>query len=228
MGAVICPRCGAPQQDAQPDPLARCEWCGALLASAELPTTPLRALRRVDAETARLRVARALVRAGGGWVPGTPQPVYYPFSLNGSARRPFAPLATLPPLLATGWRGSGADLVRDAGDDGALEELEEGAARVPASLPPLPGHPLVHYPFYRVPLRGPAGESAGWCDGVDGQVVLPEELSAGAPRPAAAGLRGPALTAAAFGGACGLVLPFPWSLVPLGAAAALAWTRVGR
>ncbi len=222
MNTARCPRCGAPANREQPDPLARCAFCGALLASHGFGETPMVAHPRFDERQIRDRVRRSLDRSlQQTWRPASLQLVYYPFTTDGPARQPYRPLAPLPPLIAAIWRPSGADLVREAPDG----EDYVGATCVPAAEKPAAGQGVVMYPFFRVQLAGVNEESACWFDGIDGQTMLPEELRVQASRS-----RGKTLgktTAIAFGIGLGggLLLPFPFSLLGVAAAGAVLWTR---
>lgn len=236
MATPRCPRCGAPHEFEQPDPIARCAWCGGLLASAHLPPLPLVARPRLDASQAKERVLREASPQGGVRHPGAPRLVYYPFAIEPSSRRPYRPLSALPPALADGWRSAGVDLVRELEDEHAKEsERAQGApppapineTRVPISLPlPASGVTTVHYPFWRVPLSGEGEESAAWVDAIDGQVILPADLAEDARHARAGDARDQgrlALWMLAAGGLAALVLPFPMSLAPIALAGVAVW-----
>lgn len=238
-----CPRCGAPHDLLHPDPLARCEFCGALLASSDLPPLPLVASIRVDEGAARGRVERELgADAATGRRVGSLQLVYYPFAVLPSSRKPYRPLAALPPAIADGWRPSGASLIRDIAQDQGERVLTPTEAeavrlasagvrgtRVPISLPlPTDGGPTIHYPFWRVPIADPRGDSAAWVDGIDGQVILPVDLEAPVARPSAGAGDAPALYRLSLwmvgaGAFAGFVLAFPYSLIPIAAIGAAVW-----
>ncbi|RMF73806.1 MAG: hypothetical protein D6738_08005, partial [Acidobacteria bacterium] len=154
----------------------------------------------------------------------------YPFERVASPRRPFRPLAPLPPALAAGWRPSGADLVREAvgaGEDGTADAglaPPEQVSRVPIRDAPRPGATTVHYPFWRVTVETD-DRSALWVDAIDGQVILPEaELARPATRDDGhAPLERRALQMLLAGIVAAILVPFPWSLLPLGVAGAIAW-----
>ncbi len=227
MSDPTCPSCGAALDRADNHPLARCNWCGALLAGSTESTRPLVARPRVDASRARVAVARELSRSGRSWLPGAAQLVFYPFAATGGVRRPFAPLAHVPPLLLHGWKPGGADLLPWSGAASA-GVLADGAVRVPVSLPLDAPVPVVHYPFFRVALRQDGRDSAAWCDAATGQVILPPELSL-PPARRRGGLAYEALAALGLGAAVGLLVPFPFALLPLGAiGAALLWRATHR
>ncbi len=234
MSQTRCPRCGAPQDDREADPLARCPWCGAVLAgSADLPPVPLRALPRIAPRIA-VDSARAVLLARGETEVrlGTPRLVYYPFEVVSSPRRPYRPLAPLPPALAAGWRPSGADLVREPErDDEAApaETADDGpppldGMRVPVQIPPRPGASTVHYPFWRVPADTGTG-TAVWIDAIDGQAIddRPDDDIAVDTNSDESTLRRWAIGALAAGILACLLAPFPWSLAPLGLAGAWIW-----
>lgn len=222
MPRPTCPRCGAPREEAEPHPLARCEWCGALLASPGGVSRPLQAARRIDPGDARRRARTALdvppssVRFSGTML------VYYPFRLVASTRSPLEPLADLPPALAAHWRASGADLVYDDHDDGA-GEIE--TARVPIASEPPAGQQVVFYPFYRVTVEVGEETDAVWVDAVDGQALYAAADEPDRQRPQQPDLARWIVPSLAAGAASGLVLPFPISLVPAAAAAAWFWRR---
>ncbi len=223
-GNARCPRCGAPLERSQPDPLARCPWCGCLLATRSWPAERLAARPRLDARNARSRVARALARRGLEWVPGPPVLTWFPFAPSRDPRRPYEPLSTMPPLLAREWRPSGADLVA-----GPEMPVDDGtAARVPASHPAPAGEPVIEYPFWRVPLRQEGEDSAAWCDAVDGQVILPEELAAAGTAARREPLRRWTLFCVLAGCLGGFLLPVPWSLFAVGAAGGWLFWRTAR
>jgi hypothetical protein len=224
--ALRCPRCGAPQDHEQPDALARCPWCAALLLSADLPPIPLTATPRLDENDARRRVTQALRRRAAQVATDTPRLVFYPFAVQPSARRPYRPLSALPPSVIDAWRPSGADMVRDATADADGSSGEVGgreATRVPISLPVPDGVPTVHYPFYRVPVRVEGVESAAWCDGVDGQVILGEETDTSVEEAEGAALHHWAVGTVGVALLLALILPFPYALVPIGAAGAYVY-----
>ncbi|HHN74628.1 MAG TPA: hypothetical protein ENK10_05300 [Acidobacteria bacterium] len=223
MATARCPRCGGPRDDRQPDPLTRCEYCGALLASLD-PAPRLEARPRLDAGAARRRVARTLLRRGEkGWRSGIPRTVIYPFVRQPDPRHPYRPLAPLPPALAGQWRPSGADLLID--DAGA--PAGPAVSRVPISIEPAAGDSVVFYPFFRVPLSRGTEQSAAWVDGVDAQVILPFELGRNGgddlrrlEQILALGLAG--------GAGAGLLLPLPFSAVAATVLGAVLWRKVGR
>ena len=226
MRTPTCPRCGAPRDEDEPQALARCGYCGALLGAPAASGRPLQARPRLDERSARQRAARSLTTRNASAQIGEPRLVFYPFVLERSTRRPLRALAPLPPVLASGWRASGADLVYD--DPGEMDDpLCRGASRVPASEDPPPGTELVFYPVFRVPVEVDGTADAVWVDAVDGQVTAPRQHGPETPADKAALTRwiGPAL---AIGAVSGLLLPFPVSLVPVGGAAAWAWRRAGR
>ena len=235
MSQTRCPRCGAPQDSRETDPLARCPWCGALLAgSPDLPPVPLRALPRIAPRIAVGAARAALVACGEAEIRlGTPRLVYYPFEVVSSARRPYRPLAPLPPALAEGWRPSGADLVREPDEDAEPAPADAPSPpdgpppldgmRVPVQIPPRPGASTVHYPFWRVPADAGAG-TAIWIDAIDGQVIDARPPHAGTGHHGQErSLRRWAGGALAAGLAASLLAPFPWSLAPLGLAGAWVW-----
>jgi hypothetical protein len=176
---------------------------------------------RLTPQKARGAAARALARSGRTWLPGTPQLVFYPFAPTNSPRKPYLPLAQLPPLLQRGWRPSGADLSTWSGAASAGIQLE-GAVRVPVSLPLSAELPVVHYPFYRVPLAQNGRDSAAWCDASSGQVILPADLTPAKCAPRSGPVRiGSALFAA--GAMLGLLLPFPVSVFVAAGGGCAAW-----
>lgn len=226
MSPQTCPRCGAPQESVQPDPLARCEFCGALLAAEPGAEVLLDARPRLDPAKARRRVAAELRRSGaGGWGTREPSLALYPFFQDGGARRPYRPAAQLPPLIKAAWKPSGADLVFE-GSDGEKSLLGE-AARIPIAEASEGGESVVFYPFYRVPLVRGEEESAAWCDGVDGQVMLPVQLAqaAGVSGRKLAKLRLPAFAA---GAGAGLLFPVPFSFIAAVAVGAAVWWKAPR
>lgn len=225
MSEITCPQCGAGLAGTEPDPLARCPWCGSLLSAGKQSGRPLVAKPRLDERRARSLVARSLARVGHNWLPGTSQLVYYPFAATGQPRQPYRPLTHLPPLLGQGWRPSGADLI-------SADTTEPGPGSsqplmVPARVAePLSG-PIVHYPFFRVPLSQAGQESAAWCDAVTGQVMLPTELAL--PQSAGQHRLGTwAAGAMAIGLVSALVLPFPFAAGLAAAGCALIWWAAGR
>lgn len=224
MPEPTCPSCGAALEKPTPHHLARCNWCGALLAGGSDANRPLVARPRLDASRARVAVARALAHSGRSWLPGGAQLVFYPFAATGTVRRPFAPLAHVPPLLIHGWRPGTADLLPYAGATSA-GVMSDGAVRVPVSLPLDAPVPVVHYPFFRVLLRQEGRDSAAWCDAATGQVILPPEL-AEPPAKRRGSLAFDAVTALALGAAVGILMPFPFALLPLGAIGAAVLWRV--
>ena len=227
MKQARCPRCGAGATREQPDPLARCESCGALLASSGLAEAPRLARTRLDPQAARDRVHQVLLQTGhGAWRVGPAELVYYPFAADGPARAPYRPLAELPPLVAGRWKAAGADLVRDIPDDAGAGDSP--ATRIPVADPPPPGTPVVHYPFYRLPLENDSELTACWCDGVDRQVMLPEELRHTESTEQRQSLGKVQLITTAVGIGCGLVLPFPYSLLTLLGTGAFFWSKAGR
>ena len=237
MSATCCPRCGAPQDGPQTDPLARCPWCGALLAaSAGLPALPMVARVRIPANRAIDGVRRELAARGEGPAPlGMPRLVWYPFEIVASSRRPFRPLAPLPPPLASGWRPSGADLVRESIDGGPGRPPGDAGSgppgppsatdgiRIPVRSSPSPGATTVHYPFWRVPVDSGTG-TALWVDAIDGQVIDGRPSAADRELPASDDRLGRwAFGALAAGALAALLVPFPWSLLPLGLAGTGIW-----
>ena len=226
MSPETCPRCGAPQESAQPDPLARCEFCGALLAAAPGAEVLLDALPRLDSSKARRRVAAELRRSGaGGWGTREPSLALYPFFQGSSARRPYRPAAQLPPVIEAAWKPPGADLVFE-GSDVEKSPLAK-AARIPIAESSEGGESVVFYPFFRVPLVRKDEESAAWCDGVDGQVMLPVHLAraVGVSEGKLAKLRGPAFMA---GAVAGLLFPAPYSFIAAVAVGAALWWKAPR
>ena len=222
MSDVKCPQCGTVLDGVEAGRLDRCRSCGTLLATSR-DGQPLIARPRLDAPRARLLVARSLTRSGRSWLPGDPQLVFFPFCPTNSARRPFVPLAHLPPALAQHWRPVGADLLTWSGAASA-GLLHERAVRVPASLPSPAEQPMMQYPFFRVPLRQEGRDSAAWVDASSEQVILPSDLSA-PPETRRTRLAYDAMTAVALGAAAGLLLPFPVSLLPLAGLGAVVWWR---
>lgn len=225
MSEISCPQCGAGLAGAEPDPLARCPWCGSLVQSGRMSGRPLVAKARLDDQRARSLVARSLARLGHHWVPGRSQMVFYPFASTGQPRRPYHPLTQLPPLLCQSWRPAGADLVPAEGPD--LGSRGAQPLMVPAKVSDsLPG-PIVHYPFFRVPLTQAGNESAAWCDGVTGQVMLPAELavskSLGSHR---LGFLATGAMAAGLGSA--LLLPFPLAAGVTVIGCLVIWWAAGR
>lgn len=230
MRKPTCPRCGAPRDEHEPQPLARCGYCGALLSSPAVTERPLQARPRLDPAAARGRAARGRQAVAEPARAGEPTLVFYPFVVQPSTRRPLRPLAPLPPALAADWRASGADLVFDdpgERNDAASDDLARTASRVPISEDPPGEADVVFHPFYRVPIEVEGRADAVWVDAVSGQ-LLTGRRNATATTEAAPGIDrwvGPALAA---GLASGLLLPFPLSLVPAGGAAAFAWHRAAR
>lgn len=228
MALPRCPQCGAPRDAREPDPLARCASCGALLFDGPATEGTLVARERFDAKKARSLVARALSSGGRDWLPATPELVWFPFVATGDPRHPFRPLAQLPPLFQGSWRPAGADLVEAPRGGSAPGEGTDPGVRVAATLPVPARSLVVHYPIYRVPLEQADAVSAAWCDGVDGRVLLPPELAqpAGTPRDALLGrwVWGAAIT----GALCGLLLPFPHSALAVAVAGAWLWWVAGR
>ncbi len=221
-----CPCCGAPPEEAQPDRLARCEYCGSLLSRPGWGSTPLTATCRVDAAGARQRLHRTLeTRTKRAWQTRDPQLVRYPFRLVDDPRRPLEALAPLPPMIGARWRPSGSDLVRTSLSDD--EAAQEGERRIPPIEEPAPGSSLVYYPFFRVVAAADDEESAAWIDGIDGQVMLADELLSRAARVGKARLLSGGLQAAAIAAVGALVLPFPFSLATLALAVGLQWRRPG-
>lgn len=94
---------------------------------------------------------------------------------------------------------------------------------MPITLPLPEGASTVHLPFWRVPISGAGHESAAWCDAVSGQVILPLELAGTESRAEHVALGQWALLPLVVGAAAGLLFPFPFSLLPIGAAGAAAW-----
>ena len=211
MTLLRCPSCAAPFESQRPDPLSRCAWCGALLSPAVIAGT-LYADPRLDVPAARRAVALALGTEASEWQPVRTTLVAYPFAADGPARNPFRPLAGLPSSLTAGWRPSGSDLATTR--DACLPDV---AIVVAPAEQPAGGTNVIVYPFYRVELRRDEQETAAWCDGVDGQVVLPDTLR---PASAGAGPPPPDTSTAMIGAGLGLVLPLPWSLAALALAAA--------
>ncbi len=227
MSVPRCPQCGAPRGAREPDPLARCASCGALLFDGPATEGTLVARERFDAKGARSRVARALSSAGRAWLPGTPELVWFPFVATGDPGRPFRPLAQLPPLFEGSWRPAGADLVESGRGRPATAEGVDPGMHVVATQP-VPARALVvHFPLYRVPLAQADEVSAAWCDGVDGRVLLPPELAR--PETTARDVRlGRWVRGAALGGSlCGLLFPFPYSALAVALAAAALWRSAG-
>lgn len=222
-----CPRCGAPWQPRHPDPLERCTWCGALLASGQWPDEARQAKVHVAPHEVRSATARALSRLGHRWLPGTPQLIYYPFALTGIPREPYRPLAALPPALRDGWRPSGAAAL--ALDQGAARgDHELAAVRVPVSAPLPQSGGLVQYPFYRIPLQATGQDSAAWCDATTGQVMLPDGLSL--PRVTSDPREERSLfgwvTVGLVGAlACSLTLPFAWAALGCSVLATGLWWK---
>ncbi len=227
MSQIKCPRCGGIDEREQPDPLSRCEFCGALLASRGVGEAPLEARRRLDGAQARARIRRALGRREDTrWHIGPAELVYYPFAADGPSRAPFRPLADLPPLLARSWRASGADLVREQ-PKGAREGGRPGA-RVALREEVAPGTTVVMYPFFHLTLESASEESACWCDAVDGQVMLPEELHPHEVISRSGAMDQVRTLASVMGLACGILLPFPFSLFALLGAGAWFWIRTAQ
>lgn len=224
-----CPRCGAPLRQAQPDPMARCSWCGALLASGAWPERAMLARPRLKPKEARSAVARALAQRGHHWLPGAPQLIYYPFALTGLPRAPYQPLAPLPPLLRDGWAPQGVDLLTLDSDAGARQIEADGAVRVPVSKPTLESQPIVHYPFYRVPLQLQDRDSAAWCDASIGQTILPDGLDSPSVIPGEDGagrtLFRWVLGALGAGICVALLLPFHWAVAACAGLAAGLWWK---
>jgi hypothetical protein len=221
-----CPRCGAPRDEDEPQALARCAYCGALLGAPAASSRPLQARPRLDGVAARQSASRSLTTRNASAEIGEPRLIFYPFALERSTRRPLRALAPLPPALESGWRASGADLVYD--DPGEADDaLCLGASRVPVAEDPAPGTEIVFYPIFRVPVEVDGAADAVWVDAVDGQATAPWRSGSDEPADRSALTRwiAPAL---AVGVASGLLLPFPVSLVPIGGAAAWAWQRAGR
>ncbi|MCU0225018.1 MAG: hypothetical protein MUF27_13325 [Acidobacteria bacterium] len=219
-----CPQCGAARDAVTTDPMACCHSCGALLAGGAAGGT-LVARARFEPHEARLKVARALAGRGRAWLPGVPELVLVPFAATGNPRQPFRPLAALPPLLGGGWRPAGAGLAQAA--PAGAPASEPGPRAAASRALPAPAL-IVQYPLYRVPLVQGEFASAAWCDGVDGRVVLPPELSE--PPRAADGRRLGrwAALAAAIGLAGGLLLPFPLSALGVAVGGAVFWWAAGR
>ncbi|RMG46027.1 MAG: hypothetical protein D6718_06265 [Acidobacteria bacterium] len=218
-----CACCGAPFHSRQPDPLARCEFCGALLAvDASGAHAPLEARLRVSERDAWRRLLAALGDgARRAWQPYESALIWYPFARGDDPRRPLVPLAVLPPLLERAWHASGADLIE------AGPEPEAGGRRVAPSRGVPADRPVVYYPFHRLVLLRGEERFAAWCDGIDGELLLPDDL---VPRPetrrrSLARWWGPALAA---GAAAGLLLPAgPGLLAATAVAAGFAW-KAGR
>ena len=226
MSDITCPRCGASVSSAEADRLERCRSCGALLAGGDVAGRALVARPRLDAAHARALVARTLARGGRAWLPGDPQLVFFPFAPTGVPRKPFVPLAHLPPALAQTWRPAGVDLLTWTGAASA-GVLTERAVRVPASLPAPAQQPIVQYPFYRIPLQQQGRDSAAWVDASSEQVILPPDLvvTAAAPR---GRLAHDVLIAMGLGAAAGVLLPFPVSLIPVAGLGLAVWWRARR
>ncbi|MBP7149030.1 MAG: hypothetical protein KBD01_15990 [Acidobacteria bacterium] len=234
MPETRCSRCGAPVRDNEPDVLARCAWCGALLGAGNWSGRTLFARPRLDERAARQAVARELDQVGRPWLPGPATVMYFPFSVTGEARRPYRPLAQLPPTLARGWKPSGADLVASppSGGGGAAEQggdgVPEQVARVAATIPEPREGPVILYPFFRVTLSQAGEESAAWCDGVDGRVMLPGDLQELHPVADRSRLGAWPALAMAGGLGAGLVFPFPVAVAITAAGGALLWWRSSR
>lgn len=226
MSVPKCPRCGALQDGPEPGRLGRCAWCGTVLESSGNDGRPLVARPRLSPQQARVAAARALTRSGRSWLPGLPQLVFYPFAPTNSARKPYLALAQLPPLLQRGWKPGGADLLTWQGAHSAGVQIE-GAVRVPVSLPMSTELPVVHYPFYRIPLRQEGRDSAAWCDAASGQVILPEDLVA---ETAAPDRERTWIVRTGFGAGLvvALLAPFPASIAILGCVAAAGWWYFAR
>ncbi|MDH3285452.1 MAG: hypothetical protein OEQ13_11980 [Acidobacteriota bacterium] len=220
MPALHCPSCAAPRDDGHPDPLARCDSCGALI-SAALHDSLLCAQPRVTADRARALVRNAVPQVESSWSTGAASLVHYPFADGGSARRPFRPLAGLPSSIVRHFRPSGADM-RLASETSTCGT--EGVC-VPPTLPAPAGSRTILYPFWRVSLRRSREESAAWCDAIDGQVMLSERLAKDAPKEPARS-DGRLAVAAIAGTIVGLAVGFPASLVPLAVAYAVLRTPV--
>ncbi len=192
----------------------------------------MQARPRLKPQEARSAVARALAQMGHSWLPGTPQLIYYPFALTGMPRAPYQPLAPLPPLLREGWNPQGAPLTFESGH-GANGIDADGAVRVPVSTPVPNSQPIVHYPFYRVPLRLNDRDSAAWCDASIGQTILPHGLEtalvqAGGEDEARSLYRW-VLSALGAGVSASLLLPFAWAVAACaGLAVGLWWKATAR
>lgn len=221
-----CPACKARVVGPETLTSGRCKWCGTPLSPVRDGVNPLVARPRLNATRARLEVARALSKCGRDWLPGTPQLVFYPFTPSGAQRRPYTPLAALPPMLQQAWSPASADLLTWSGA-ASSGVLLEGAVRVPVSVPLAAQSPVVHYPFFRVPLPRHGADAAAWCDASSGQVVLPDELTGATP-----GRHGRLLYEAATAGvlalAAAILLPFPVALLPIGALAVAVGWRAAR
>lgn len=127
--------------------------------------------------------------------------VWYPFARGDDPRRALVPLAALPPLIARDWHASGADLIA------AGERPAPGGRRVAPSLGTPADRPVIYYPFHRIVMQRDEDRSAAFCDGIDGQLLLPDDLAA---RPVRSGPRVPRRwcdAALAAGAAAGLLLP---------------------
>ncbi len=227
MATRACPRCSAPHVGDITDPLARCAWCGTLLASDAWPADAMVARAHLDPRRARLAVTRKIAQAGRTWTAEQAHLVYYPFAVTGNPRRPYRPLTDLPPSLAGGWRPSGTDLLREdeAHSEKDMPAFVLTAARVPIRDPLPPQTSVVRYPFFRVALRSEGRDSAAWCDAVDGQVVLPEDLLLEDLRVEDRNLTRQAWIAGAIGAGGGLLLPFPFSLIPSTVAGIVLWRK---
>lgn len=221
-----CPSCGAKLEQPEHADAGRCHWCGAPLAGADESVRPLVARPRLDPSRARIAVARELALGGRNWLPGTAQLVFYPFMPTGQPRKPFSALATLPPVLASGWRAAGADFLTWDGAE-ALGVLGETTVRVPVTLPLPDRAQVVHHPFWRVALQQDGRDTCAWCDASSGQVILPPELTVPAGQERRSRLPFVAATLA-LGVLAALLLPFPAALAPLAVTAAALWWQAFR
>jgi len=231
MAAQVCPMCSAPAQPIAVNALESCGWCGALLAHDPLPVGVVLAGPRVDQRMARVSVQNRLGNAAAEWSTGKGELIFYPFALTGDNRRPFEPLAGLPPLIHDGWRPSGTSLSPvglDRGDERSISAEVRGATRVPWSVDAGEVERVVQYPFHRIPLVGNGGKSAAWCDAVDGQVMLPDDLRSSGRFADRAQFQRWICGGGAVGLACGLLLPSPVAQVTAAVSIAAFWWMAGR